>query len=62
MGVGARCWGEPVLSRCGRREPGPLAKGAGSECTPVEEVKPERVLSEDRCITRFPMNPENPPP
>lgn len=52
MGVVAQCWGEPVLSRCGRGhrrgEPRPLAKGAGSECTPVEEVKPERVLSEDR--------------
>lgn len=37
-----------MLSRCGLREPLPLAKGAGSEGTPVEEVKPERVWSEDR--------------
>lgn len=48
MGVGARRRSEPVLSRCGLREPLPLAKGAGSEGTPVEEVKPERVWSEDR--------------
>lgn len=25
-----------------------MLKGAGSECTPVEEIKPERALSEDR--------------
>lgn len=37
-----------MLRRCGRREPRALAKGTGSECTPVEEIKPERVLSEDR--------------
>lgn len=30
------------------KKPRLLAQGAGSECTPVEEMKPERVLSEDR--------------
>lgn len=29
------------------KKPRLLAQGAGSECTPVEEMKPERVLSED---------------